>query len=72
MRAAGFTGDISGIDGMDNWGAIVNKGNSNREEFVYNINEVKKVAAIRYRKYKLVNKAGKPGEFVCLCVCVCM
>ena len=42
MRAAGFTGDISGIDGVDNWGAIVNKGNSNREEFVYNINEVKK------------------------------
>ena len=73
MRAAGFTGDISGIDGVDNWGAIVNKTDSNREEFVYNINDVKLNAALRYRNYKLVkNKAGSPGVFVCVCVCVCV
>ena len=71
MRAAGFTGNISGIDGVDNWNAIVNKGNSSREEFVYNIDDVKNTSAIRYGKYKLVNnKAGKPGVCVCVCVCV--
>ena len=69
MRAAGFTVNLTDIDGVDNWNAIVNKGNSSREEFVYNIDDVKNTSAIRYGKYKLVNnKAGKPG--VCVCVCV--
>ena len=69
MRAAGFTVNLTDIDGVDNWNAIVNKGKSNRKEFVYNIDDVKNTSAFRYWRYKLVNNnAGKPG--VCVCVCV--
>ena len=81
MRAAGYTDTITGIDGVDNWDEIVNKSNSSREEFVYNIDDVKNTSAIRYLKYKLINnKPGKPGvcQYVCVracvraCVCVCV
>ena len=72
MKAAGDNDVIMNIDGMDNWERIVAKGSSNREEFVYNIDDVKDVAAFRYKQYKLVNnKPGSPGQYCSALFCCC-
>ncbi|XP_076456365.1 arylsulfatase J-like [Babylonia areolata] len=63
LRAAGRRrGEgVEGLDGVDNWWRILNNRVSNRIEFVYNIDDVKVKAALRYKRYKLVrNKPGSP------------
>ncbi|XP_070188633.1 arylsulfatase B-like [Littorina saxatilis] len=50
----------SGIDGMDMWADIQQvRRKSPRKEFVYNIDDVDGVAAIRVRKWKLMKKINK-------------
>lgn len=58
MKAAGYNTPITGIDGVDNWQAVVGNGRGNREWFVYNINDEKNNSAIRYGNYKLVHNGG--------------
>ncbi|XP_076457710.1 arylsulfatase J-like [Babylonia areolata] len=61
LRAAGKKVDGKRMDGIDNWRRIVRRKVSKRKEFVYNIDDVKNNAALRYKRYKLVlNKPGSP------------
>lgn len=49
------------MDGLDQWLALSRGWPSPRTEFVYNINDVKKTAAIRSGDYKLI--VGSPGRY---------
>ncbi|KAL4224867.1 hypothetical protein ACF0H5_015563 [Mactra antiquata] len=49
------------LDGVDQWLSLSRSWPSKRTEFVYNINEVKNSAAIRYGDYKLI--VGSPGRY---------
>ncbi|KAL3843148.1 hypothetical protein ACJMK2_021100 [Sinanodonta woodiana] len=60
LRVAGAAPD-AGIDGMDMWSTISENTTSPRTEFVYNIDEIKKNAAIRVGDYKLIE--GSAGAF---------
>ncbi|XP_076457349.1 arylsulfatase J-like [Babylonia areolata] len=55
LRAAGKRVEVEGLDGVDNWRRITSKKDSSRKEFVYNINDVKDNAALRYEQYKLIH-----------------
>ncbi|KAL3843147.1 hypothetical protein ACJMK2_021099 [Sinanodonta woodiana] len=49
-----------GIDGMNMWPTISENKSSPRTEFIYNIDEIDKNAAIRVGDYKLIE--GSPGQ----------
>ncbi|KAK3596801.1 hypothetical protein CHS0354_036640 [Potamilus streckersoni] len=59
LHVAGATADSS-IDGLDMWPTISENTPSPRKEFVYNIDEIRKNAAIRIGNYKLIE--GSPGH----------
>ncbi|XP_025101752.1 uncharacterized protein LOC112568592 [Pomacea canaliculata] len=62
QRVAGGNGTIEGIDGLNLWDSISTNGTSPRQEFVYDINDVKNRSAIRYKNYKLTwRNPGYPG-----------
>ncbi|KAK3596800.1 hypothetical protein CHS0354_036639 [Potamilus streckersoni] len=60
LHVAGATADDS-IDGLDMWPTISENTPSPRKEFVYNIDEILKNAAIRVGNYKLIE--GSAGHF---------
>ncbi|XP_052248928.1 arylsulfatase B-like isoform X2 [Dreissena polymorpha] len=51
----------AGMDGVNQWATVSNGAPSARTEFVYNIDEIDKNAAIRVGQYKLIE--GSPGAF---------
>ncbi|KAL3843144.1 hypothetical protein ACJMK2_021096 [Sinanodonta woodiana] len=59
LHVAGVTAD-SNIDGLDMWPTLSENTPSPRKEFVYNIDEILKNAAIRVGNYKLIE--GSPGH----------
>lgn len=62
VRAAGGRNLPGNIDGLDLWGSISRNEVSPRQEFVYDINDVKDRAALRFQNYKLTWKyPGNPG-----------
>ncbi|XP_025102975.1 arylsulfatase J-like [Pomacea canaliculata] len=62
VRAAGGRNLPENIDGLDLWGSISRNEVSPRQEFVYDINDVKDRAALRFQNYKLTWKyPGNPG-----------
>ncbi|XP_025102556.1 arylsulfatase J-like isoform X2 [Pomacea canaliculata] len=61
LRLAGAKKNIPNIDGLDLWESISTNGVSPRQEFVYDINDDKQRAALRYKNYKMTwNKPGHP------------
>ncbi|KAK7476309.1 hypothetical protein BaRGS_00032427, partial [Batillaria attramentaria] len=61
VRAAGDKKEIPGINGMDLWREIRKNRRSKRTEFVYNIDDVKNTAALRWKGWKIIhNKPGSP------------
>ncbi|KAK3594007.1 hypothetical protein CHS0354_040754 [Potamilus streckersoni] len=58
LSVAGGRSD-PGLDGIDQWPTIQSGAPSKRSNFVYNIDEIMKNAAIRVGDYKLIE--GKPG-----------
>lgn len=60
LTLAGGTPDNK-MDGRNQWPALSQGAKSARQEFVYNIDDIKNNSAIRVGKYKLIQ--GSPGAF---------
>ncbi|XP_025103138.1 arylsulfatase J-like [Pomacea canaliculata] len=61
VRLAGGNSTIEGIDGLNLWDSIATNGVSPRQEFIYDVNDVKNRSALRYKNYKMTwNKPGSP------------
>ncbi|XP_046578743.1 arylsulfatase B-like isoform X5 [Haliotis rubra] len=60
LRLAGGRPD-PGLDGVNQWDMLSRNSPSNRQEFVYNIDDLRNDSAIRYRDLKLIY--GKPGDY---------
>ncbi|XP_076457473.1 arylsulfatase I-like [Babylonia areolata] len=65
LSAAGKTVTANtGGDGVNNWPSIVNQTDSARTEFIYNIDDVKNMSALRMGDYKLIRRhGGSPKEW---------
>ncbi|XP_076435770.1 arylsulfatase B-like [Babylonia areolata] len=59
VQAAGGTAP-SGLDGVAMWRQLRDNQQSPREEFVYNVDDVNRRSALRWKKWKLTK--GKPGR----------
>lgn len=56
----GNSSSLSGIDGISQWQSLLTGSSGPREEFVYNVNDIKETSALRWKNFKLVK--GFPGN----------
>ncbi|KAH3877712.1 hypothetical protein DPMN_001588 [Dreissena polymorpha] len=59
----------AGIDGVNQWAKVSSGAPSNRTEFVYNIDEIERNAAIRYVTVYNIVKIKAHATITCQAVC---